>query len=483
MSHFAVDDFGDGLVGVAPSEGAGQVAPYFSLTKLCDSETELDDAAVWAPTMANPPRRRTDVDPGTYRDTMLERAQELAKREDVEAQIAAFAVAALGAAQVGELDALLRVQLPALFEHFPNGSLWYIAVDPVLLARLAFGRTQLALQLTPDLPLGEEMEQLRALSDLTLTSGIDVGGIMNLPLLALSPAVLGFLIPALPHVLAFCFGMDVDLRRPYPSSFTALYRPRVLGDPAGLDRSTFLASPDATDGPRLVGWWVDRLNELYSHATDPTQFVTDDGYYDAAAQTAWMITLERLIGDAVSLLAEPQATDLDRVQISFDLLDKAESLLGYGRRRSGKGFEALLRRGKSVPRIRDALGSLPTDLADRLSDEVTRLFDELYAQIRRNTLNYRLTERGVRVASAAPDTFHAVSDDDYASSLLRAIRNSSHGLLEMLREGDDRFLLATNTAGVPAELTALAPLIALSLVADTPALLDGTWRTQLIGSS
>lgn len=146
-------------------------------------------------------------------------------RESVEAHVAAFALAALGAAQVGELDALLRAQLPALFEHFPQGSLWYVAVDPVLLARLAFGRTQLALQLTPDLPLGGEMEQLRAFSDLTLTSGIDVGGVMNLPLLALSPAVLGFLVPELPHVLVFCFGSDVDLRRPYPSSFSALLPP------------------------------------------------------------------------------------------------------------------------------------------------------------------------------------------------------------------------------------------------------------------
>jgi hypothetical protein len=196
-----------------------------------------------------------------------------------------------------------------------------------------------------------------------------------------------------------------------------------------------------------------------------------------------MITLERLLGDAISLLAEPQATDLDRVQISFDLLDKAESLLGYGRNRSGKGFEALLRRRKSLPRITEALSSLPTDLANRLSDEVTRLFDELYAEIRRNTLNYRLTDRGVRVARVAPDTLGAVSDDDYVASLLRTVRNSSHGLLEMLRDGDDRFLLATNTAGVPAELSAVAPLIALSLVADTPALLDGTWRTQLVGSS
>lgn len=57
--------------------------------------------------------------------------------------------------------------------------------------------------------------------------------------------------------------------------------------------------------------------------------------------------MERLIGDALSLLAEPQATELDRIQLAFDLLDKAESLLGYTRRETGKGFEGLLRRGQS----------------------------------------------------------------------------------------------------------------------------------------
>jgi hypothetical protein len=87
----------------------------------------------------------------------------------------------------------------------------------------------------------------------------------------------------------------------------------------------------------MLAWWVDRLNVLYSHATDPTRFTDEHGFYDAAAQAAWTITIERLIGDALSLLAEPQATELDRVQLAFDLLDKAESLLGYGNRESGRG--------------------------------------------------------------------------------------------------------------------------------------------------
>lgn len=480
-SRFKVEDFGGGVVGVAPQEGPGAVASHFSLVKICDAQTDLAAAAVWEPIRRNPPRRRSDIDPISYRDRLLAQGSEIvARNSSVEAEIVAFGLAALGAAETGELEDLVRTNLPALFAQFPQGSLWQVSVDPVLLARLAFGRTQLAFGLTPDLPLGEEMEQLRALSELTMTRGIDFGALMNVPLVALSPAVLGFLLPSVPHALVFCFGSDVDLRRPYPTSYSSLYRPNVLNDAAGLDRSVLLADPQPEDGPRLVAWWVDRLNELFSHATDPTRFTHDDtAYYDAPAQTAWMITLERMIGDAVSLLAEPQGTDLDRVQMAFDLLDKAESLLGYGRKKTGKGFEALLRRSQSLPRIRQAYRSLPDDLAGRLGDELERLFDGLYTQVRANTLSYRLTQRGARIASGAGDALNTVSDDVLVATLCRAVRNSSHGVLDTLRDHDDRFLLAANTGGIPAELPALAPLVALGLIADTAGLVDGSWRTQL----
>jgi hypothetical protein len=36
--------------------------------------------------------------------------------------------------------------------------------------------------------------------------------------------------------------------------------------------------------------------------------------------------LRRVIGDMISLLAEPQATDLDRAQMAFDLLDLAQHI-------------------------------------------------------------------------------------------------------------------------------------------------------------
>jgi len=484
LCRFSVDDLGGGLVTVAPAEGAGTVTDYFRLLKICDASSDFDDPCVWAPVREHPPRRRHDIaDPAAYRDRMIKRGIEIRERNPSDAsEVAAFALAALGAAEAGDLPDLLAANLPGLLERFPRGSLWLVTIEDVLLARLAFGRAQLAAELTPDLPLGPEMELLRGYSGLTLTHGVNFAAVMDVPLVAFSPAVLGLLVPAMPHVLVFCFGDALELRRPYPTSFASLYRPTVLNDPEGLDRSPFTANSTAADGTDLLRWWVDRLNVIYSHAADPTRFTTDAGFYDAPAQTAWMITVERLIADALSLLAEPQATDLDRVQLAFDVLDKAEGLLGYDRVESGRGFGALLRPTQSTRRAREAFSSLPGNLGARLGDEVARLFEGLRKEIRSNTQQHRLTANGVKIARRDAGTLQSISDDDLISSLCRAVRNSSHGLLDVLRGHPDRFLLAANSGDMPAELAALAPLLALALLADAESLVDGTWRTKLVGA-
>ncbi len=480
MSHFAVSDLGAGIVGVAPSEGAGATSEHFGLYKICDARSDLDDPSTWNALREHPPRRSTSEDPVAFRNRMIKLGEDVRERRPgVEGEMVAFRLAAMGAAQTGELPELLAGNLPALLDQFPDGSLWQVTVADVLLARLAFGRAQFAFQLTPDIPLGPEMEGLRACSGLGLGAGVDFASVMTVPLLALSPAVLGFLVPAMPHQLVFCFGQGVELRRINPISFAAMYRPGVLDDPKGLGERPALDALDSQDGPSLLDWWVAQLNRLYSHATDPTRFTGEDGYHDAAAQMAWMITLERLLGDTLSLLAEPQASDLHRVQTAFDLLDKAESLLGYGRKDSGNGFEALLRRERTVRRLRDAYSSAPPALAERLGDEAQRLFDELYREVRANTLGFRLRERGADIASGDATAVRPIDDETLVATVARAVRNSSHGLLEILHEDDDRFLLAANTGDIPAELSALAPLIGLGIVADAGGLIDGSWKRKL----
>ena len=482
MAHFRVEDMGDAIAGIAPAEGAGGEVKHFDLHKLCDAQSDLEDPATWLALRRHAPARVTSEDPVAFRDRMIALGDDVrARRGGMEGELVAFNLAAMGAAQLGELPELLAGNLANLFGQFPGGSLWLASVSDVLLARLAFGRAQFAFQLSPDMPLGPDMEQLKAVTGLGLGGGADFQSVMRVALLALSPAALGLMIPAMPQVLIFLFGDGVDLRQTVPVSFAAMNRPNALADPHGVAEVALLKGLAHADGEELLHWWVARLNRLYSHASDPTRFTDATGFHDGAAQMAWMVTLERLIGDALALLAEPQASDLQRVQTAFDLLDKAEALLGFGEGSAGHGFMALLRRKQAMPRLREAYQSLPDDLALRLGDSADRLFDEMYADVRANTLQYRLTPKGIKVAQSDPAVLKNLDDDSFIATLVRGVRNSSHGLLSLLSEHREKFLMAINTGDIPAELPALAPLLALGLLADPDGLIDGSWRRKLTG--
>jgi hypothetical protein len=52
-----------------------------------------------------------------------------------------------------ELPEYLSREMPTIFAGMPGASLWLISVDELLPRRMMFLRAQLALTLTPDIPL------------------------------------------------------------------------------------------------------------------------------------------------------------------------------------------------------------------------------------------------------------------------------------------------------------------------------------------
>jgi hypothetical protein len=194
------------------------------------------------------------------------------------------------------------------------------------------------------------------------------------------------------------------------------------------------------------------------------------------------LTLERLFADGLLLLGQPSAPDITRLESAFDLLDKAEGLLGYvDRSDSGKGFKALLRRSRAAPRLRNAVAGLPDGLSERFEERVDRLYDALYAGVLTNTMSSRVSGSTVSVARQTADELVGMPAEDYVARLCRAVRNSAHGLLSTLRQSPDRFLLATHTGDVPTEFTWLAATVMFALVADAERLVDGTWAAELRG--
>ncbi|MDE3075036.1 MAG: hypothetical protein KGJ86_06365 [Chloroflexota bacterium] len=364
--------------------------------------------------------------------------------------------------------------MPRIFARMPGASLWFISVDELLARRLSFLRGQLALTLTPDLPLGTpDFDGFRLLSAHSLTGGgADFAGALSLPLLAFSPGVIGIPLSWAPHALVLLFGQTVDLHKPESDSPSNVFRPRAFGRPEGWSDPPFWRDLTPAEVEPLIPWWIERLNILYSHAADPTRFHDSFGRHDAGAQAAWHLTLERMLVDATLMLSEPTAADIVRMQLAFDILDKAEGLLGYTE--SGPGFKDLLRRSKTLPRIVRAWTTLPDPLERRFRDHSRVTFDSLYEDIRGHALKHRLTKNGVLVGDGDPSSPRPVSIDEYATRLLREIRNSAHGLGRLLRE-NERNLIATHTGDVPRQLADLTGLIVLALLADADRLCQGRW--------
>lgn len=465
-ADFRVADLGDDEVDVEPAEGAGATRAFLQAHRLCDAGTAITPA-VWAPLAQHPayegnPERR---------QRLLEQAAQLARIDTAPAMLQAISAAVAGFRN-DELPGWLEQQLDRLFQLFPNGSLWLVSVQPVLLTRLTLLGGTFALEVTPDFPLDpNNVHGFDALDENSLTRGVAFGKALEPALLAFSPGAVGYAFDRQPHALVLLFGFDGELREAPPRSLSSLYEPTVFedfGDVPWKDPD-FRENLDPSDIESLLQWWVSRLNVFYSHAADPTRFVDDDGKHDPAAQRAWFLTFERMLADATLILAAPQLAALARMAAAFDFLDKAEALLGYGRDGSGSGFKRLLRRSEMTRRLEQAWQvSLPVRLRPRFQRHVEALFASIHTEVHDHTLAFRRTQSGVKVGREQDNRLFNRPLEMYVPELVRATRNSSHGFLEALI-GPDRFLLATNDGHMPRQLADLIAFFLFGFAADAEA--------------
>lgn len=476
---FEVVDCGDNVLLLAPPPGERRPCPYFTAHRLGDASTDWSAAETWEPVRLHPPHGRRDWSAADRRRSWATVEQLKRREHDQAADLAALALSVLALSNDGELIEDLSDHASGLFESFPKGSLWWISASSLLVKRHIAAQVHLAMELTPEINLIAEggSDHLSALDDLALTKGVDFSDIHAPALLAFSPGLTGFVMPCAPHALVLMFGELQDMRRPWPHWVPTLLEPRVLMELRDLNDEALLASFAPEDAEDLLTWWTDRLNILYTHGLDPTNFASlgTSGMLDAGRQTAFLVTLERLLTDLLLIVGQPQAPNIFRVQTAFDLLDKAETLLGFSK--SGTGFEALLRRTTASTRLQDALAPIP-GVGPRLADRSTRVFDALYEQVLADVLPSRRRGRGVLVAQKTPENLVNTSSDVFVGKLIRHVRNSAHGLHAML--GDSRrFTLSVHTGGIPGELADLAALVGFALVADAERLVDGTWSREL----
>lgn len=476
--RFSVQKHGN-AVAVDLQEGSGSVTNYISATRLCGAGEPLPDST-WDPLRALQP---VDHDPATVqplqnwiRDFRAETRPE--DKDHFWRQMRAFAADVFVSGR--DLPNHLAQWMPGFFAEWTGASLWLITVDDLLRSRMTFLRAQLALTLTPDVPLAPgQFNGFGLLAAHSLTrGGTDFSSTATLPLVMFSPGVIGLQLNWAPHTLVLLFGEAANLHTPDSSTPSMALRPRTMTRPEGWFDSHYWENLTPAEMEPLIPWWVDRLNVLYSHAADPTQFANVLGHHDVSAQAAWFLTMERMLVDTLLLASDPLAPDFVRAQLAFDILDKAEGLLDYTD--NGAGFKDLLRRSKTLPRLKQAWeqlpASVPATVGQRLERHGTAVFDGLYRDIRDHvTIPSRLTPRGIKIATTDPATLQAVSMDDYVGDLLRETRNTAHGLKRILREDRTKFIVTSHTGDIPRQVTHLATLITLALVVDAEKLCAGEW--------
>lgn len=469
---------------LAPREGGGATRDFLTAYRLCDVESAITDET-WAPLISHPPlegaEERSTRPGGEPTAEWREQAIRHADKQYADASVRGIAggdLAALSltlaAVPLERLPAYLTKQAPLLFEAFPKGSLWYVAVDTSLLHRLTVMRGLCALELTPDIVTPTDFPGLRALEEHSITGGIRFAPLYDVLLTTFVPGAIGYVFELIPHALVLLYGMAGNLSLPWPPTPASLYEPGLQSEHGlGFLDGDFFEEVTPQEAEQLLQWWTARMNVVYSHIADPTRFVDDAGNHQATRQMGWFLTLERMLADALLITTGFQGAPLARQQAAFDLLDKAESLLGFRSKKTGKGFERLLRRKSMEQRLSQIWDPLPAKLRARFRRHGGWLYSSLYEGIRAQAVSTRLTPNGVEVGS--PGQLVNRPMEMYVPELVRAVRNSSHGLLEQLSDHPDRYLIATHQGKLPAQLADLAALIALALIADAEALHENRW--------
>lgn len=479
----------DGWGSVEPAEGAGTVYPYFKLHRLCDASSTIT-AETWEPLRLSPgyekagvpartnprgqPRTDWDTELGAWADKWAAEGRRGSEFMPMQARLTSLPVA--------EVPDYLSKNVPGLLAAFPAGTLWFCETDRLLPARMSVLRILANQELIPDLfehAVKEgELPGLEMLQEHSLTSGASFKSLADSALLVLPPTTLGVAFDWMPHALVLTFGFAAFVPEGHPPTFASMFAPRTSSAYGFHWRDNKIwDGVDASTGDAFLQWWVTRLNVIYSHVCDPTRFLNPtSARYDAPRQTAWLLTFERLLADALAIRSHPQASPLLLNQSAFDLLDKAEALLGYETDKTGKGFQRLLRRSEMVPLLTTKWQArLPLQLRQRFVTYTQHLYDRLYEDTLEEAYAFRRTAGGVAVWNEEQGKLIDRHADDYVPKLIRAVRNSSHGLLDQLATPRHRSFLATHTGTIPSVLPDLAALLALALVADAENLCAGTW--------
>lgn len=207
---------------------------------------------------------------------------------------------------------------------------------------------------------------------------------------------------------------------------------------------------------KAAQWWINQLSTLFSIISEPSNYEDEEGYFDPAAATERLLSVEQMFRDCQSILTITR-NDHARRALAFNFLTRLQGIV------PGYSWKDVVGR-TSLERIAGRLrNDLPQEVqavflgrADRAVRVVTALEDGFFLPLTEDDGRVPLPDRQGKVVPVERRT--AVTE------WLSIVRNSLHGF-DAKPSRRHRALLAAHNGHIPGEFSDVAWLHLLDLLA------------------
>lgn len=378
------------------------------------------------------------------RQTLLERHP-----TEVVQALAGFRALVVGTEEAKDLPPVLAGATAGLREAvFPDAAMYLIENTERLGRRYGIARAMLHVGERPPEPTGEGetfSSSLKLMEDIN----IGLGAYLEPLVTSLSPHVWATTAPRLGGVMIFTFGRAVEPRPLLDLDLLALSERSAQIEP--LKEAREVTAPAFRAALR---WWVERLDLVFSHLTQPTNYVVDGQYHPPSAVER-LLTFEQLCR-SVQVIGSSRDGHARRLAL-FHTLD---SLAGLNRKLTRERATTL-----------SAMEALVADLEVHIPEEAQ---PALLPRARAAVEALRGVQAGFFMPSRLRDGGVLLPDKNgvdvvlplaaAAREWLAALRNSQHGM-DKTPTARTRALLAAHTGALDPRITDLAWLALLEVLA------------------
>jgi hypothetical protein len=297
----------------------------------------------------------------------------------------------------------------------------------------------------------------------------------ELALTATSPWVLGITATRVgAGLIVVLFGHpEAGRSNVFASELIQLYRPRLLSSTERVVQPR--PAVTATQIETLLTWWIGQLNKLLGVVLDPANYPNHDDSYNAQAHFGSLLSLDRLLACVLGVLIHARRDEFSRTLLLFDCLDLLE---GFHQ----GGYERLCNPRTVRDQLDELTTLLPAEVGQLLLPRCHRAVEALEQLQDGFYVHERLGSAGLQIRNRHGQ-LETISLPAAVARYLRVVRDATHAFHQMAQRRPDRIsLLAAHSGELSPDLSDLAFLHFVRVLADPEKLLPGPLRQQRYGA-